>query len=297
MQIHVQLTDQPIAARLMPPAELGAVGAWNEFRGLVRGEEDGQPIRALEYEAYPEMAERELPRLLQELSVKHPCLSARVIHRLGVVPVGETAIYVGIASAHRAEGLSLMAAFMDQLKQDVPIWKRRALPLDLAGDDVRSLTLHAQKLGTPHVVPGRSLDEALADIRARCTPLPPERVPLMEGFGRVLRETVCASEDLPPFDRSAMDGFAIRRDDPALEYRVVDSVRAGDWKPRVLQPGEAVRMATGAALPGDGLQVVMQEDTRRDGDMVRLLHRDAALHVRARGEDPHSPPTNTAEKP
>lgn len=128
MEIILQLTDQRIAASLAPPAELGKVGAWTEFRGRVRGAESDQPIRALEYEAYPAMAERELRRLLGELSAKHPCLSARVIHRIGLVPVGETAIYVGIASAHRAEGFALLAAFMDRFKQDVPIWKRRALP-------------------------------------------------------------------------------------------------------------------------------------------------------------------------
>jgi molybdopterin molybdotransferase len=142
-----------------------------------------------------------------------------------------------------------------------------------------------------NVLPGqpkpaaRTLNEALADIRARCTLLPPTRVPLAETFGRVLRETVCAPDDLPTFDRSAMDGFAVRRDDSAIEFRVVDSLRAGDWKPRALQAGEAVRIATGAALPGDGLQVVMQEDTQREGDLVRVLRREDALHIRFRGED------------
>lgn len=143
-------------------------------------------------------------------------------------------------------------------------------------------------MNTPPAHPkttARTLDEALADIRAHCAPLPPERVPLAEALGRVLRETVCAPDDLPAFDRSAVDGFAIRRDDPATEFRVVDSLRAGDWKPRPLRPGEAVRIATGAALPSDGLQVVMQEDTQREGDLVRVPRRDAAAHVRLRGED------------
>ena len=128
MEIEIQISDQSIPASLAPPAELGQVGAWVEFRGVVRGEEDDQPIRALEYEAYPPMAEREMRRLLGELAARHPCLSARVIHRIGIVPVGEAAIYVGLASAHRADGFALLAAFMDRLKQDVPIWKRRALP-------------------------------------------------------------------------------------------------------------------------------------------------------------------------
>src|ERR1017187_7316953 len=72
--------------------ESGDVGAWLEFRGVVRGEENGRTIRALEYEAYPEMAGREIRRLLQEISARHPCSAAKIIHRVGVIPVGETAI-------------------------------------------------------------------------------------------------------------------------------------------------------------------------------------------------------------
>jgi molybdopterin synthase catalytic subunit len=50
-----------------------------------------------------------------------------VIHRVGIVPVGEAAIYVGIAARHRAEAFGLLDEFMNRLKQDVPIWKLRAL--------------------------------------------------------------------------------------------------------------------------------------------------------------------------
>ncbi len=283
MEIHVQLTDQPIPTSLTPPAEPGSVGAWTEFRGLVRGEERGTPIAALDYEAYATMVERELRRLLTELSTLHPCLAARVIHRAGVVPVGEAAIYVGIASAHRAEGFALLAAFMDRLKQDVPIWKRRAIAIGARLSQPQQLS-NAWR-ATARTAAIRTLDEALADIRSCCTPLPPRRVPLAEAFGSVLRENVSAPDDLPAFDRSAMDGFAIRRDDSATEFRIVDILRAGDWKPRALQPGEAARIATGAALPGDGLQVVMQEDTQREGDLVRVLRRDRVPHIRFRGED------------
>jgi uncharacterized membrane protein len=79
---------------MSPPLQLGSHGAWLEFRGVVRGEENSQPIAALEYEAYPEMAEREIRRMLESLAAKHPCLAARVIHRVGVIPAGETAILI-----------------------------------------------------------------------------------------------------------------------------------------------------------------------------------------------------------
>ena len=125
MKIHIQLTTERIAEHLPPP--LAALGAWVEFRGVVRGEENGATIAALEYEAYQPMAEREIRRLLTELSTAQFCLAARVIHRVGIVPVGEAAIYVGIAGRHRAEAFALLTAFMARLKQDVPIWKRRAV--------------------------------------------------------------------------------------------------------------------------------------------------------------------------
>lgn len=129
MQIEIQLTNSSIAAELLPVPLTGA-GAWVEFRGVVRGEENGQPIAALDYEAYSPMAEKEMRRIIEEIAVTQPCLFAKVIHRVGIVPVGVAAIYVGVAGTHRAEAFALLTQFMDRLKQDVPIWKRRALTAD-----------------------------------------------------------------------------------------------------------------------------------------------------------------------
>ncbi len=128
MEIEIQLTNTPIAEQLPAPRSNVGAGAWVEFRGVVRGEESGQPIAALEYEAYSPMAETEMHRIIVELAGVQPCLFVRVIHRIGIVPVGGAAIYVGIASRHRAAAFSLLSEFMNRLKQDVPIWKRRALP-------------------------------------------------------------------------------------------------------------------------------------------------------------------------
>ena len=136
----------------------------------------------------------------------------------------------------------------------------------------------------PDRTASRSLDEALVDIRKRCTPLPAERVSLGNALGRVLRENIHAPEDAPAFDRSAVDGYAIRRDEAGMDLRVVDNIRAGEWKPRILQPGEAVQIATGAALPCDRLRVVMLEDTQREGALVHLASLGTGLNVRFRGE-------------
>src|SRR5215469_598475 len=112
-KIHIKLTKAPIVVVVCPPS----VGAWVEFRGLVRDEENGAPISALEYAAYSPMAENEMHRLLSEMRVRHRCHSTTVIHRIGTVPVGETAIYVGVAAKHRAGAFGLLADFMDRLKE------------------------------------------------------------------------------------------------------------------------------------------------------------------------------------
>lgn len=127
MGIEVKITSEEIAVH-RPRLTAPTLGAFVEFFGVVRQEDGGKTIVALEYEAYVSMAERQIRRLLSELVTTPPSgLSACVIHRIGVVPVGEAAIYVSIATKHRAEAFALMAGFMDRLKQDVPIWKVRAL--------------------------------------------------------------------------------------------------------------------------------------------------------------------------
>lgn len=304
MTIEVQLTEHPIperipAAPVVPalagppfargdsePAKAGTmsgwpVGAWVEFRGIVRGEENGKVIAALEYEAYPEMAVREMRRLLTELSAIHPCLAAQVIHRVGLIPVGEAAIYVGIAARHRAEGFALLAAFMDRLKQDVPIWKRGSRSADLQpATNQKPAANPPSSKSSPH-----SLDDARALIESHCQPLPPVPVPLVEAAGRILRERISALEDWPAADKSTRDGYAILRDDASETFRIVDTLHAADWKPRQLQRGEAVRIATGASLPCDGLRVVMQEYVERADDRLRILRREDSLNIRQRGEE------------
>lgn len=276
MHIEIQLTREPIPDHWPPPA--GArMGAWAEFRGVVRGEENGASIAALEYEAYEPMAEREIRRSLLDLAATWPCLAAQVIHRLGVVAVGATAIYVGVAATHRAEAFALLAGFLNRLKQDVPIWKRRALP-EVEPPSPRKI----QPALPPEA--GSAVTAILQRLRQLCPPLETERVPLHAARGRVLRETVDAPEDQPACDRSAVDGYAVRLDDASGTFQIVDEIRAGDWKPRELQPGQAVRIATGGALPCANLQVVMREAAEVRGPVLRVRQRDAERHIRFRGE-------------
>lgn len=105
----------------------GRAGARAEFVGLVRATEDNKTITGLEYEVYRPMADNVLRRILEQLGQQYPCFHVQVSHRMGVVPVGEAAIRVVVLAVHRREAFSLMTALMDRLKQDVPIWKVRAI--------------------------------------------------------------------------------------------------------------------------------------------------------------------------
>ena len=127
MKIEIQLTREPIVASPLAGEFSGRAGAFAEFSGTVRATEKGATIAALEYEAYSPMAEQVMRAIITELSQRHPCLSARVTHRVGIVPVGEAAIHLIVTARHRAEAFAMLTEFMNRLKQDVPIWKRRAL--------------------------------------------------------------------------------------------------------------------------------------------------------------------------
>ena len=122
MNIAIALTRDPIRDEEVTLDRTGC-GAVVEFRGVVRGREDERGIAGLLYEAYSPMAEKQMKRIIFDLNSEFPCHAVSVCHRLGSVPAGEDAILVRVAAAHRAEALAFLAAFMDRLKQDVPIWK------------------------------------------------------------------------------------------------------------------------------------------------------------------------------
>jgi molybdopterin molybdotransferase len=130
-----------------------------------------------------------------------------------------------------------------------------------------------------------SVPEAQQTIDRNTAPLRTEQVPLAAVLGRVLSEPVASAEDIPAFDRSAMDGYAVRADDVAKEFEVVGEIRAGQTEDRTLKPGQAVRIFTGAQLPCEGLKVVMQEHVEVSGNRIRVVKESSHDNVRKRGED------------
>jgi molybdopterin molybdotransferase len=139
------------------------------------------------------------------------------------------------------------------------------------------------------------VDEAKQRVLAAAELLGTERVPLLDALGRALGEDVFAEATLPPWDNSAMDGFAVRaadiegtsRDAPVL-LRVVGRVRGGERPSAAVGRGEAVRIMTGAPVPPGADTVVRVEDTDGEAEpgLVRVFDpRDARQNVRPAGQD------------
>ena len=118
------LTREPIDAALWHAAAMDSSdGASVEFLGIVRGTEAGQPIAALEYEAYEPMAERLIARFEEEARRHWPLHGVHLRHRLGRVAVGEIAVLIAVTAAHRQEAFEACRFLIDAIKQDAPIWK------------------------------------------------------------------------------------------------------------------------------------------------------------------------------
>ena len=137
------------------------------------------------------------------------------------------------------------------------------------------------------------VEEAQARIIAATRPLPSESVSLAEAAGRILAHDIAAPLSLPPFDNSAMDGYAVRAADIALANadspcrlkRIGDVAAGGSFSPAV-ESGTCVRVFTGSPLPRGTDAVVMQEDTRATNEFVEVF--DAVKpweNVRLTGED------------
>lgn len=129
------------------------------------------------------------------------------------------------------------------------------------------------------------IGEARALVLERVRILEPEAVPLVTASGRVLAETVQAPVDLPPFDSSAMDGFAVRAADTPGRLSVVAPSAAGRPSAQGVRAGEAAPIATGAVVPAGADSVVPVERTQTDGAGVIVERVASGDNVRRRGGD------------
>lgn len=131
-------------------------------------------------------------------------------------------------------------------------------------------------------MPDVSWESARRIARDAAGPLPAERIPLAEAVERVLAEPALALVDLPGFDTSAMDGWAICGAGP---WQIIGAVLAGAAPSSPLAPGEAVTIATGAAVPPGATSVVRSEDGTVIDGVLQSVTATAGDHIRPRGEE------------
>jgi molybdopterin synthase catalytic subunit len=121
----IDLVTEPIdAASLAAQVKQGEDGAVVVFDGIVRNNTRGRRTLFLVYEAYEEMALRQMRALAEEAVAVHGVRQVAMVHRLGRLEVGETSVLIAVASAHRAQAFEACRWLIDTLKKTVPIWKK-----------------------------------------------------------------------------------------------------------------------------------------------------------------------------
>lgn len=138
------------------------------------------------------------------------------------------------------------------------------------------------------------LHDAQQVVLDAATVLEAEKVSILDVLGRVLAEDIIAGRDNPPWDNSAMDGFAVRWEDIKQEHTiqkpvslvVIEDVPAGRMPSKAVGPGQAIRIMTGAPIPRGADTVLKVEDTEHTPDSVRVLKAEPkGANIRPQGED------------
>jgi molybdopterin synthase catalytic subunit len=130
MRRELTISDQRIDEQALGKgrAMSAGMGAAVYFVGVVRATEEGRPIAALEYEAFQPMAEHQFHLLFDQAETRWPLESVRLVHRLGRVAAGETALWMEVVAPHREEAFAACQFIVSEMKRVVPIWKK-AFPL------------------------------------------------------------------------------------------------------------------------------------------------------------------------
>ena len=101
-----------------------AAGGYCAFEGWVRNENEGHVVERLEYEAYEPLCIAEGEKVLAAAKQRFPFLEARFVHRTGLLEIGECAVWIGVAAAHRDEAFKACRFIIDEIKIRLPIWKK-----------------------------------------------------------------------------------------------------------------------------------------------------------------------------
>ena len=121
----IEISDSPIDTAALQ-ASLGdqAAGGYCAFEGWVRNENEGHTVKRLEYEAYEPLAIAEGEKVLAEARERIGILGARCVHRVGMLELGDCAVWIGVASKHRDEAFKACRYIIDEIKVRLPIWKK-----------------------------------------------------------------------------------------------------------------------------------------------------------------------------
>ena len=123
------LTDDPIDPRaLVARAMRRSDGAYVLFEGVVRNHHEGRAVESIFYDAYRPMAEKELEMIVRGVEREHPDVAVAVVHRLGLLMVGDASIAIVCSSPHRADAYAASRLIIDRIKETVPIWKKERGP-------------------------------------------------------------------------------------------------------------------------------------------------------------------------
>ncbi len=123
--MHFRLTAEPIDTNVARRELLDAgAGGYVSFEGWVRDSNDGREVTRLEYEAFEALAVSEGRRVVAEALRRFPIKQALCIHRLGDLPLGAMAVWVGVSAVHRGEAFDACRYIIDEIKHRVPIWKK-----------------------------------------------------------------------------------------------------------------------------------------------------------------------------
>ncbi|MDB6169486.1 MAG: thiF [Verrucomicrobia bacterium] len=169
-----ELTSSPIdPAALRTRLAAPEAGALTVFEGRVRNHHQGRPVARLEYEAFDEMARLEGEAIVAESENIHAGATVLCVHRTGTLQIGEIAVWIGVASAHRQTGFAACRHVIEELKLRLPIWKKEHHPdgasewvnctveagSNAAGDDT-----HARQVALPEIGPGGQARLAAARV-------------------------------------------------------------------------------------------------------------------------------------
>ena len=116
--------DELDATRIAATVEDDGAGALVTFVGTVRDNARGRKVRGLDYEAYPEAAEKMLARIGNEMREKWPVLKVAIEHRTGKLSIGEASVVIAVSSAHRDAAFAASAYAIKRIKEIVPVWKK-----------------------------------------------------------------------------------------------------------------------------------------------------------------------------